>query len=210
MKEKKQSIWRFVLLVVSALLVGFSIINFGGFPPAWEPQRTGIKGSTPFEKTSSMVRFLNEQRGNDFFKVFFENYNGKTGTWKFSIMVMDPAVFNGSAFTQEAQQQQQSKIEKLFEVMKTIFTNTANWDETAKGITVMIVFPTPLNSDRMIYGYFYFADEAGAVNIRKYPSNWSIYTASESLYIMPGSVFQELLSKKETAAGSNNSNGKRE
>ena len=114
---------------------------------------------------------MNEGEEDNFWRVFFEDYNAKTKVWKFTVMVLDPYLFSGSA----SDEGQQLRREKFFSILKEIFANMAKWDETADGVVVRISMPISSDPAKTAYGVLYMADKEGLSNIRVYPENWGLY-----------------------------------
>jgi len=175
---------------------------FAFYPSMNRTKVTEIDGKTPLEKVTSLVAFLNDRKANDFERVFFDDYDGKNGIWKYTVLVIDPSIFQAGADAQE-QIVKQFKIEMHWDNIKNLFVRTAEWDETAKGIVVKVIFPQPIESNSFAYGFVYIANETGITNIRKFVENWSLYVLSdnpEKLMVIPQSIFGALL-KQETSTG---------
>lgn len=201
---------RFMLILVALLFMGFVAVRYAGVPTSWAPPSPGseIAGTTPFEKVPSMVAYLNNQKGNDFAKVYFDSaagYEPNSRVWRYGIAA-DHSLFSQPRTLQE-QQEKQQKIELYWSIIKDLFVNTAQWDETARGVIVTVVFPTPL--DDSVYGFVYLTDDVGIANIRKYPTEWVRFTNTsqpEKFFGIPESVLQKELQKASQQGRAENPN----
>lgn len=169
---------------------------FLGFYPSMNQQQvTEITGSTPLEKSESMVQYLNGLAINDFEKIFLDNYDSETGIWKYTVLVTDPSVFDFGPGSQD-QLDKQFKLERHRENIKALFVHTAEWDETAKRIIVQEIFPISVDPSGVVYGFVYSANELGLTNLRKYPKSWTTYARPqdrEKIFLVPQSVLGDFI-----------------
>ncbi len=170
---------------------------FAFYPSMNRVKVTEIDGKTPLEKVTSLVDFLNDRAANDFDLVFFDGYDSKSDIWKYTVLVTDPSIYktDGDA---ERQIVKQFKVEMHWDNIKNLFIRTAEWDDTAKGITVRVIFPNPIDQAGFAHGFLYEAKENDVQNLRKYPDNWAIYVGTqadkaEQLLLVPQSLMRELL-----------------
>lgn len=187
--RKNAEAWKEVLRDSEPLLAFYPSMN--------RMKTTEIDGKTPSEKVTSLVAFLNDRTANDFERVFFDEYDGEKGIWKYTVLVTDPSIFKADADIQK-QIVKQFRVEMHWDNIKNLFVRTSEWDDTAKGISVRIISPNPIDRASFVHGFIYGVNEIGVQNVRKYPDNWAFYAGTqddktEKLLLVPQSFIRELV-----------------
>lgn len=128
-----------------------------------------IKGNTPFEKTQSLVEYLNEnQKYKDFGRVFLTDVDYQTSTWVYTAMIFRSLQEMGG--DQEAQM-------KYFSLLREILSQTANF-EFVEQIVMLVEF-----NDGS--GFLVSADKEGVKKIREYPGQALLYIQQVPMAMAP-------------------------
>lgn len=166
----------FWIAIVPALII-YGIAVWQGVANNQETSLKAIEASSmaPLEKIQSLEDFLNTKTENDgLLKVILDDYNPASHYWIYTVMILDK------------NWQQEPKREAFGVILQELFVRTAQWDETALGVAVNVLYPVLDKSESPpVRGKSYLTDSIGLANIRQYPALWDNYTASTELLEVP-------------------------
>lgn len=153
----------YVVMIAAILLVASRTYEM----PKASPNE--IKGNTPFEKTQSLVEYLNKnQEYKDFGRVSLGGIDYQTSTWGYTIMVFHSF--------QEVGKNQETLM-KYFSLLREILSQTANF-EFVEQIAVLVEFTDG-------YGFMVSVDKESIKNIRKYPGQALLYIQQKPMVMTP-------------------------